>query len=172
MRRLLDRTDARLLLVPHVFSSVDHPEHDPDACNAVAAELNQPDRISILPEGLDAAETKWVIGRTNWFCATRMHAAIAALSQAVSAAAVAYSRKTRGVFETCDQVGTVADARLLNTDDVVDHLWGSWEARADAEETLTRALPHVQWQANMQMDEIVANCSSSNIDDEAYRIAA
>ncbi|MHC4219757.1 MAG: polysaccharide pyruvyl transferase family protein, partial [Planctomycetota bacterium] len=162
LERIIDETDANILLVPHVFTKTGHFEHDPDACTAVAMNLGSArvKRIACLPEGLSPGKTKWAIGHTDWFCGTRMHASIAAISSGVPAAAIAYSDKTRGVFETCGQGEQVADLRELETDEVVDRLWESWERRAEARDKLEETLPGVMARVEEQMDRIVACCAN------------
>ncbi len=161
LHRVLRETNANILLVPHVFTRSGHFEHDPDGCAEVARRIGRidPDRVACVPEGYDPGETKWIISRTDWFCGTRMHAAIAALSCGVPAAAIAYSSKVLGVFETCDQGRHVADLRHLNTDDVIEQLWRSCMARDETRASLGRVLPTVRAQVEAQMDEILTCCA-------------
>jgi polysaccharide pyruvyl transferase WcaK-like protein len=79
----------------------------------------------------------------------------------VPAAAIAYSDKTQGVFETCGQGAHVADLRRLDTDEVVSHLWRSWEQRDEARASLREQLPGVLAQVEAQMDAIVACCAGT-----------
>ena len=140
LRRVLRGTDARIVLVPHVLTPPGHYESDPGANAAVQAaladELGAADRLAAVPPVYDPMETKWLIARCDWFCGTRMHACIAALSSGVPTAAIAYSVKTQGVFETCGQGGCVADPRAAGTADVVDRLWTAWQDRAAARTAL------------------------------------
>jgi polysaccharide pyruvyl transferase WcaK-like protein len=163
LARILDETDANILFVPHVFTTPGHFEHDPDACASVAARLGGAGtgRIACLPAGLSPGKTKWAVGRTDWFCGTRMHASIAAISSGVPAAAMAYSDKTLGVFETCGQGEHVADLRRLETDEVVDRLWESWTGREEARASLEVTLPRVRAQVEDQMDRIVECCAGT-----------
>jgi colanic acid/amylovoran biosynthesis protein len=157
--RLLSRTDARVVLVPHVLVPTGHFESDRDACRAALAALGPraKGRVAVAPD-LRAGEAKWLISRMDWFCGTRMHSAIAALSSGVPASALAYSAKTRGVFETCGVADHVADLRSLDADAVVDAAWRSWERREDARRVLAASLPGVLETADRQMDEVVAVC--------------
>jgi colanic acid/amylovoran biosynthesis protein len=161
LRKLLRETDCNIVLVPHVLppAGFDY-ESDPIACQAVARELNDESagRLMILPEYDDPCHAKWFISQLDWFCGTRMHATIAAISSGVPTAAIAYSGKTLGVFETCGQGQHVADPRSLDTEQSVDHLWASWQSRGDAKTTLAAELPGVINQAQTQMDQIVAAC--------------
>jgi colanic acid/amylovoran biosynthesis protein len=159
LQRFLERSDARVVLVPHVLTPPGHFESDGEACRHAVATLGGRafDRVAVAPD-LDAAEAKWLIARTDWFSGTRMHSTIAALSSGVPAAALAYSGKTRGVFGTCGVAEHVADLRELGTDEAIAAVWRSWEARDEAAAALAQALPGVLAAADAQMDEIVATC--------------
>ena len=163
VRRLLAKSDANVILIPHVVPHVIATEHstesDVAACASVLKLLEgeSKGRLRILPSLSDPREAKWVISRCGWFCGTRMHATIAGLSTGVPTAAIAYSLKTAGVFETCDQGDHVADPRELGTDAMVERLWASFSARDAAAKSLKVSLPRVLNIANQQMDAI-ANC--------------
>lgn len=159
-RRLLKDTGARILLIPHVVSPPGHYESDIEAGDRVAEAVADvaDGRVQCLPALHDPCEVKWVIAQCDWFCGTRMHATIAALSSGVPAAAIAYSPKTLGVFETCGQGAHVADPRTLDTEDMVEHLWQSWLTREEARQSLRAALPGVLRRAEEQMDIIIAEC--------------
>lgn len=163
VRRLINFTDARVLLVPHVVTSPGHYESDIQACEYIASALRDVSagRVSVGPAVNDPREAKWIIAQCDWFCGTRMHSTIAALSSGVPTAAISYSPKTLGVFETCAQGAHVADPRELTTEEVVDCLWQSWLDRELARESLRTALPRVLGKAESQMDEIVSACVSS-----------
>ncbi len=173
MERVLRETDANILLVPHVFSRPGHKEHDPDACDAVATAVKRlhDHRVTVVPEGYDAGETKWIISRTDWFCGSRLHSTIAALSAGVPTATAAYSVKARGVFETCEQDRHVADLRELDTDDVVDRLWRSFSSRQETRRQLEDELPRVLARVESQMDEIVSRCATPQWGTSQQRLA-
>jgi polysaccharide pyruvyl transferase WcaK-like protein len=158
LRRILRETDANVLLTPHVVTRPGHHEHDPDACISIIHSLGDDHaaRLALAPLTQDPTEMKWIIARTDWFCATRMHAGIAALSSGVPTAAIAYSHKTRGVYDTCGQGRHVADPRESTTEEVIDRLWQSWTQRAAAAVELRHRLPLVLRQAGDQMDAMLA----------------
>jgi polysaccharide pyruvyl transferase WcaK-like protein len=157
--RTIAADGARVLLVPHVHTPSGHFESDRDACEAVRAAMpaDLRDAVAVVPD-LGAAEAKWVIARTDWSCATRMHAAIAALSSGVPGAALAYSVKTRGVFATCGQEDHVADLRRASTEAAIAAVVGSWRSREAARASLAARLPATLAAADRQMDEVVAAC--------------
>ncbi len=160
LRKLLDDSDARVLLVPHVIRPLGHYESDPQACQTLFNELSPDEqkRVSILPSSFDQGEIKWVIGQCDWFCGTRMHSTIAALSSGVPTAAIAYSIKTQGIFDACDSGDAVSDPMQLDTADAGAVLWSAWENRRSARERLAAALVGVKAKATEQMDAIAAAC--------------
>jgi colanic acid/amylovoran biosynthesis protein WcaK/AmsJ len=157
--RLLAQSDARVVLVPHVLTPPTHFESDMAACTAAADALGTTarGRVMVAP-ALDACSAKGLIRQLDWFCGTRMHATIAALSSGVAASALAYSLKTRGVFESCGQGEHVADLRAQDAASAIDTVWRSWESRDDARASLAETLPDVLGRADAQMDAIVATC--------------
>lgn len=158
LRMLLQSTNARVVLVPHVIAAGGtNSECDLAACRSVMTELHHYDeRVGVLEGSYDAAELKWIIGQTDWFCGTRMHATIAALSSGVPTMALAYSMKTQGVFETCGQAEEVADLRRCDSSELSDRVATSWCERAKTRLSLERALPRVLSRAEQQMDAIAA----------------
>lgn len=174
LRRILRETDANVLLMPHVVTRPGHHEHDPDACASATDALRDVDRtrIATVSGDYDPGEMKWIIARTDWFCATRMHAGIAALSSGVPTAAIAYSHKTRGVYDTCGQGWHVADPRESDTGQVIDHLWQSWMRRSGAAADLRHRLPLVLRQAEGQINAMLACCGAPAQAEPALRRAA
>lgn len=163
VRQLLARSDARILLVPHVLTPPGHYESDADACEGVRREVSQAagSRVAVLPARFDPCELKWFIAQTDWFCGTRMHSTIAGLSCGVPTAAVAYSVKTRGVFDTCGQGEHVTDPRELGSDECVESLWQSWCSRDLARARLRQRLPDVLARAELQMDVVMDEVRSA-----------
>jgi polysaccharide pyruvyl transferase WcaK-like protein len=155
--RLLRQSDAKILLIPHVNAPKDHPNSDSAACEAVRAACRSSDqhRVMVAPELASPAEAKWLIARCDWFCGTRMHSCIAALSSNVPTAAVAYSDKTRGVFATCGLASHVADPRRQRTDAITEKLLASWRRREEARRILSDHLPEIDAQAQRQIDQLV-----------------
>ncbi|MBR8826882.1 MAG: polysaccharide pyruvyl transferase family protein [Gomphosphaeria aponina SAG 52.96 = DSM 107014] len=156
LAKLLKETDAVISLIPHVLAPKGETESDPAAIAQVVSELGElaKDRVAVVPAEYDQCEMKWIISQTDWFCGTRMHSTIAGLSSGVPTAAIAYSPKTLGVFETCGQGKQVADPRSLTTEKVIEQLWQSWNEREVAASTLSEYLPQVIAQAKEQMEAI------------------
>ncbi len=163
LRWLLQTTGANLLLVPHVMCPAGSYESDSAACDQVARRLGPEfdGRVFVSPWTLDQCQVKWLISQTDWFCGTRMHSTIAALSSAVPTATVSYSDKAIGVFETCGQAEHVIDPRQLDTAQVVERLKRSFADREHAKLSLVRFLPDVKHVVNEQLTAIAARIQAS-----------
>jgi len=157
VQRFLSNTDCSIALIAHVATPRGHFESDLDACRDVLDRLGSQakDRLMIMPEYNNPCEIKWIISKMNWFCGTRMHATIAALSSAVPAAAIAYSPKTLGVFESCGQGEHVADPQQMGTEDVIDLLWNSWMLRRKTKYTYASYVKKVKSEVIRQTSELI-----------------
>jgi colanic acid/amylovoran biosynthesis protein len=166
VREFLRRTEARVLLVPHVLPPSGFLESDGVACLALRESLAADERlrVAVLPVGLDASETKHVVSRLEWFSGARMHACIGALSTGVPTGGVAYSAKMRGVFETCGQGSHVADLRRLGTEDLVAALWSAWEDRTRARASLQARMPAVLERSRDQMRETLRASAPAGVE--------
>lgn len=150
VRTLLDRTDERIVLVPHVFGE---RESDVSAADDLARRFGEPERLAVLPR-LDADEVKSVVSRLSWFAGARMHTTIAALSSGVPAAAVAYSDKFHGVFAGCGLGDRVLDARKLGAAELAEALVQAYGNRSGDRARLTARLPSVRTAVEEQLDSI------------------
>lgn len=158
LRWLLKTSRARILLIPHVMSPPGHYESDLGACREVAQTLGDfQDRLAITPSALDQSQVKWLIAKTDWFCGTRMHSTIAALSSCVATATISYSDKAKGVFECCGLGKQVFDPRSQSNSDMLQHLKASFSQRDALRETLQKNLPKVQQQLDQQLNAIALN---------------
>jgi polysaccharide pyruvyl transferase WcaK-like protein len=122
--RLLANSSHRILLVPHTFAAAGRVESDPSACRelrmALPASLQQ--RVHVVTREYDQHEIKGVIGLCDFFIGSRMHACIAALSQDIPTAAVAYSRKFAGVFDTVGAGNWVIDGRSVDVSEAIGRI--------------------------------------------------
>lgn len=160
VQNILRDSSAHILLIPHVHAPTGHPESDLDACERIYQMLSaqQRCRTAIIRERLDELETKWLISQLNWFCGTRMHSTIAALSSGIATASIAYSDKTLGVFHSCGQEKEVFDPRRLSTADLIDAVGDAFLRRKNVSESLQVNLPKTLATAKRQMDRIVHDC--------------
>jgi len=160
VEKILKTSNAKILLVPHVKVQPHECESDLRACRRVIERFGSraEGRLQVLEGDYNEMEIKWIIAQLQWFCGTRMHSTIAALSSGVPSAAISYSDKTRGVFGSCEQQAQVFDPRVLDTGDLVDGVFTSFEQRSNLKKPLQKTLPQVIARARDQMDTIAGHC--------------
>jgi polysaccharide pyruvyl transferase WcaK-like protein len=157
LARLTRLSGVQVLLVPHVTGHADPHCGDVAANRAALAKLEPAarDRVMLIPGHLSAGEMKWVIGQCDWFCGTRMHACIAALSQGVPCTSIAYSDKTEGVFETAGVDDGVVDPRTSHAEELVHDVLAGLERRQTTAKFLRARLPALQSKLELQCRSFV-----------------
>jgi polysaccharide pyruvyl transferase WcaK-like protein len=107
-------------------------------------QLGREGRLFLLSGDFDQHEIKYVIGRCDFFIGARMHACIAALSQAVPAIGLAYSRKFIGVMESIECGELTADLRELDNDGVMETVRRIFASRGRIHHCLQSRMPDVR----------------------------
>ena len=155
---LLEQTDSRVVMIPHVMISRGRFEFESDhAASVSVAEALSPKhagRVLVSPLELDQSQVKWLISKMDWFLGTRLHSTIASISSGVATVNIAYSDKAKGVFESCGLAEHVLDPRVLDTDNLLTILRQSFEQRETARRTLAVEIPKVKARAEDQMKSI------------------
>ena len=173
LMRLINETRANIVLVPHVVTEPGHYESDIGACRALhqalcsaltaSGKAMETQRLFVSEAFNHPSKVKWLIKQCDWFCGTRMHSTIAGLSTCTPTAAIAYSKKTQGVFNTCGVGQQVVDPRQLDTDAVIEKLWQSWNQRERIRQQLQDALPAVLASSQSQFDRLADYCHKTAI---------
>lgn len=153
---LVTKRNCRILLIPHVLG--DHEESDLLASRAfldrVPSELHE--RITFLDTRWNQHEVKWVIGQCDFFVGSRMHACIAAMSQAVPAVGLAYSDKFHGVFKTVGAENLAVDLRTKGVRDVVACVDAAFNERNELREQLAQQVPRASATVSNLFERVIA----------------
>ncbi len=154
---LLALPGTALMLTPHVMPARAMVDDDSTACDDLYRTLpvDVRDRVVLLPRDWNVMELKWAIGKCAWFCGTRMHSCIGALSQGVPTAAIAYSDKTLGVFQTAGVGDCVVDPRAEDEDSLIRRIMQGYQERQVIRSTLGNALPSIRTRMDEQFRSIV-----------------
>jgi polysaccharide pyruvyl transferase WcaK-like protein len=161
-RELIERTidflvrtkGTNVVLIPHVFGS--HAESDLIAATALFEALKDryPGRLACVRGTYDQNEIKYIVGQCDVFIGARMHACIAALSQAIPAIGIAYSRKFIGVFETVGAGSLVADPRSLAIGEILEVVSEAIGRRAEISECLRATMVEARRKLYASLDGI------------------
>jgi colanic acid/amylovoran biosynthesis protein len=141
---LIEERSATVLLIPHVLGS--HGESDSGACERVfeALKSKYEGKLGVLRGEYDYAETKYVIGRCDFFIGARMHACIGALSQSVPAISIAYSDKFIGVMKSIGAQDLVIDPRGMDQNAMIQMVDTIYQRRATVRAQLEQKMPLVK----------------------------
>jgi colanic acid/amylovoran biosynthesis protein len=152
---LLRDERVSVLLTPHVFGQDD--ESDIVVCKKVLAFAKDkyPHRVGFAAGVYNQSEIKYLIGKCDFFVGSRMHACIAAVSQAVPAVSIAYSDKFTGVMETVGLESLVADPRTMNNQQILAIVEKAYAERDAIRDRLLHSMPEIKRTVlNMFADQI------------------
>ena len=97
LTQLQQQTGLKVLLVPHVMA-YRGANNDRMALEKLATKLDEQNMMwEALPDDLNAAQLKTVIGKCQAFVGARTHATIAAMSMGVPTVSIGYSVKASGI---------------------------------------------------------------------------
>jgi colanic acid/amylovoran biosynthesis protein len=141
---LLRDERVSILLTPHVFGQDD--ESDIVVCKKVLAFAKDKyqHRVGFAAGVYNQSEIKYLIGKCDFFVGSRMHACIAAVSQAVPAVSIAYSDKFTGVMETVGLESLVADPRTMNNQQILAIVEKAYAERDAIREQLLHSMPEIK----------------------------
>jgi polysaccharide pyruvyl transferase WcaK-like protein len=164
---LVERKNATVLLVPHVFGS--GAECDSPACEKVYAELKAryEGRLGFVSGNYNQSEIKSIIGQCDFFIGSRMHACVAAVSQCIPTVCVAYSDKFIGVIETLGAGLPVADARTMVEGEILDVIDQALDRRQATRRQLEHKIPQVKQRVLSLFGEAAAVESDPDADPDA-----
>lgn len=150
VKYLLDELKANVILIPHVYRTnqwTGEYIHGPDY--VILQHLYQlvdgdkySGRIKLVNGAYSASEIKSVIGQLDLFVTGRLHAGIAALSQAIPTVLLAYGRKHYGVAKLLNQERYVCTGR--DPEEIISAVRTAWENREEIRKMLLEKLVTVR----------------------------
>ncbi len=148
---------AQLVLVPHVLSENPPSDDvtgagfmneisDSVACHVLMKRLadRYGERVVCLGWPYGAGETKYLVGKCDFFLGARMHACIGAISQAVPTVTFAYSKKALGVLSHAGMQEAVLDLRELSNAECMARVRLLYDRRRDLRAMLQERIPQVK----------------------------
>ena len=142
---LIEKKDALVLMIPHVYG-----EKNTESDLAISEEIyskmkSKYNKSLFLAKGIyDPSGVKYIIGLSDYFIGSRMHACVAAVSQSIPTVSIAYSRKFRGVMETIGMEDYVADPKMMDEQSIIALIDAAYERRADIRKVLEDKMPEVK----------------------------
>lgn len=98
---IIDETDCRVKLLPHVFSNVQKVDDDLSYLKAILSNIpkHSRDRVELIKNDIGFFGLRKEISKCDFVVASRMHCAINALGANVPVIFVSYSQKAKGMAE-------------------------------------------------------------------------
>ncbi|MBI5584171.1 MAG: polysaccharide pyruvyl transferase family protein [Deltaproteobacteria bacterium] len=153
---LIERADAGVILVPHVFGAGADTESDAPVCARLHEQFRPRygERILLAEGRYDQSEIKYLIGKCHFFIGSRMHACIAAISQHIPTVSIAYSQKFKGVMETVGVERHVADPRVMGQEEIMALLEKALAEREETRRHLQSKMPEIRTRIGGLFQEI------------------
>lgn len=158
IEKLLQETDARILLIPHTFGLSGSINSDPDASLKVLSLLKSKygNRMHMVVSEHDQSGMKGVIGLCDFFIGSRMHACIAGLSQCIPTIGIAYSKKFLGVFDSIGSGNTVLDARTLDEATIIKKVLYAYQKRDELRKSIEGNITEAQRRIDSVFKKLVS----------------
>ncbi|WP_163193797.1 polysaccharide pyruvyl transferase family protein [Clostridium thermarum] len=146
LSHILTKTDANIILVPHVLDKDIEIEDDFRLCKKIYEKFKDKyrGRVMALDKFYAENELKGIISQCDFFVGSRMHACIAAISTTVPTMPIAYSRKFAGIWEDLGLGRCVADPREESIDEIIAKFDGLYSDRTNINEQLRKKVPQVK----------------------------
>lgn len=152
VRFLIDRHEARVVLIPHELSR--SRKNDPELCRDLAAATARRKRVAVVSNELSAAEVKGIIGCLEFLVASRYHSLVAALSLRIPVGVIGWAHKYNNLMETAGLSCWVADPVRGDPGDmgeVIRQAWSHRDGIRAAEEAAVPALEQASASALAEM---------------------
>lgn len=154
IQKLLEEGFGPILLVPHVFKDI-NDDHK-FLCQVIERLPQWRSQLAIVPKTLNAAELKWVIGKTRLFAGARMHSTIAALSSCVPTLSLGYSMKATGVNEDLfNNLNWLLPVEQLNPENLVGKMGEMKQSEASIKTHLKATIPAIQDKSRLGADFVM-----------------
>ena len=142
---LVREASFKVLLVPHVYGGIESVESEITLYRRLLPKLENkyPGKITFIDKVFSHRQVKSIIGQSDIFIGSRMHACIASVSQAVPTLCLAYSDKFRGVMKTVSGDIGVLDLRDASTQNVIEATRLLIKQRPDIKKELQGKMPDI-----------------------------
>lgn len=151
-RRLLDETDAQILIIPHV-EDVNARNNDLIPADGLMRRLDFHPRVRLARGFFTSNEFKAIVARCEMVIAERMHVAIAGLSSGIATFVIGYSVKGHGIMSDTFGVDSLAEGLVTPLGDFIaspaedEKILKVWRERQALSARLRERLPAIKARA-------------------------
>ena len=152
----LTAAGRKVLLVPHSVRTGTDKTHNNDLplCREIFAKVNQFDQVLFLDRELSSQELRYLIGRCEYFVASRFHAMVSSLAMSVPSLVIGWSHKYKEVLEMFELEDWAFGHDKLETAYLQQRFEELVAAKYDVTAKLEKNLPTVKRRSVAQADLI------------------
>lgn len=147
IKTLIIDYNAVIIIVPHDYEYSNETISDDLKYSKLIYKkmyIKFPKRIFLINGNYNARQIKGYISGLDFFIGSRMHACIAAVSQCIPTVPISYSYKFKGVWESIDLQGLVADPKILNESDILKKICIAIDYRETTRQKLLNIMPIIK----------------------------
>lgn len=153
---LIERYNYNILFVPHVMIP---GNDDRITSNQVKYSMRNRKRTIVIEHELNASELKGLTGICSAFIASRMHAAIGAISQYVPTLIFAYNHKTYGIFgEMLNMNDLIIDIKELSKPEFNTLILSKLDYLLENRDSIVKVLKNIVPEIKMQAEKNIELC--------------
>ena len=145
----LRETSCQIALIPHEASF--RRANDAELCEILMEQIQEQERMFMLTGDESAADTKAVIGLSDFHIASRYHSLIAALSMRVPMAVIGWSHKYDGVMQKIGLEKWVVDPVRRSAKPITDVVVKAWDQRDTIRKVLQQRVPELEQESHLAL---------------------
>jgi colanic acid/amylovoran biosynthesis protein len=152
----LTAAGRKVLLVPHSVRTGTDKTHNNDLplCREIYARITDKQQVLFLDRELSSQQLRYLIGRCEYFVASRFHAMVSSLAMSVPSLVIGWSHKYKEVLEMFELEEWAFGHDKLERAYLVQRFEELVAAKADVAAKLTKNLPTVKKRSLAQADLI------------------
>lgn len=143
----------KVLLLPHSARTGTEKTHNNDLplCKQIFEKVSDPSRVLFVDRELPSQQLRYLIGRCDFFVASRFHAMVSSLAMAVPTLVIGWSHKYKEVLEMFDLEDWAFGHDQLEQNYLIQRFDELVVARYDVAAKLIKHLPSVKVKSHLQV---------------------
>ncbi|MBN2075003.1 MAG: polysaccharide pyruvyl transferase family protein [Dehalococcoidales bacterium] len=147
---IIDSLDVDIMLIPHIRQ--EGVFEDSDTAQEIRRVAKNQDKIKVVQNIYTSEELKGIIGICDTLISSRMHAAIAAMSQCIPTILIPVSQRHHGIMKMTGQEKYVC--KSFTFDDVIPKMEDAWSNRDKIRQEMNYKVKNIK-EASLKNAELV-----------------
>ena len=148
--QIIDSLDTDIMIIPHIRH--EGIFEDSNTAQEIRRRTKNQDRIKVIQNIYISEELKGIIGKCDMFISSRMHAAIAAMSQCIPTILIPVSQRHHGIMRMTGQEKYVCNS--FTFDEVIMKVENAWSHRETIKREMHSRIKEIQ-DASLRNAELI-----------------